>query len=165
MSVREKLRDQLIVDEGLRFSPYKCTAGKWTIAIGRNIDDKGFTSDELFFLGIKEKTKEGILAKLKEKPLSRDDCFYLLENDIDDVFKQLKKNIPWIEAAPDEVKIALSNMCFNLGIGRLLEFKKTLAFLKEGKYLEASREMLRSAWSRQVGERSTRLSNLIKSIR
>ena len=41
-----KIKDQLIKHEGLRLKPYKCTAGKMTIGVGRNLDDVGISEQE-----------------------------------------------------------------------------------------------------------------------
>ncbi len=38
---------QLIIDEGMRKKPYQCSAGFWTIGVGRNLEDRGLTGDEL----------------------------------------------------------------------------------------------------------------------
>lgn len=46
----DALRRDLIRDEGLRLKPYRCAAGKLTIGVGRNLDDKGITSDEAMAL-------------------------------------------------------------------------------------------------------------------
>ena len=54
-------------------------------------------------------------------------------------------------------------MAFNMGTAGLLKFKNTLGLIKDGKYKEASVEMLNSAWAKQVGKRATNLSNMIKS--
>jgi lysozyme len=40
-----KLIAELVKDEGLRLKPYKCTAGKTTIGVGRNLDDVGISKD------------------------------------------------------------------------------------------------------------------------
>ncbi|WP_413910534.1 glycoside hydrolase family protein [Desulfobacula sp.] len=37
----KKIADQLIKHEGLRLKPYHCPAGKLTIGVGRNLEDKG----------------------------------------------------------------------------------------------------------------------------
>ena len=34
----ERIKEQLVRHEGLRLKPYRCTAGKLTIGIGRNLD-------------------------------------------------------------------------------------------------------------------------------
>ena len=160
---RELLVRQLIEDEGLKLHPYRCPAGKFTVGVGRNIDDKGLTKDECFFLGIKQTTKEGIISFLLEHGITHDDAMYLLDNDIDDVLKDLRKNLGWFDSSPEVVQRVLANMCVNLGINRLLQFKKTLSYLKAGKYAEASVEMLNSKWRNDVGDRAIRLSNILKA--
>ncbi|SHN70613.1 hypothetical protein [Desulfovibrio litoralis] len=62
--------------------------------------------------------------------------------------------------APDKGKIidgqnrinVLINMCFNLGITKLLTFKKTLHFIRLGDYKQAAKNMMCSLWSKQVGD-------------
>ena len=34
----ERMKEQLLRHEGLRLKPYRCTAGKLTIGIGRNLE-------------------------------------------------------------------------------------------------------------------------------
>ena len=36
----------LIKHEGIMTIPYRCTAGKLTVGVGRNLDDVGITRDE-----------------------------------------------------------------------------------------------------------------------
>ena len=52
-------------------------------------------------------------------------------------------------------------MCFNLGINRLLNFKKFLGALQEHDFETAAIEMMDSRWATQVGPRSTRLRDRI----
>jgi len=47
---QKKLTDQLIKHEGLRLKPYHCPAGKLTIGVGRNLEDKGITEEEAVML-------------------------------------------------------------------------------------------------------------------
>ena len=42
----DRLKQDLIRDEGERLKPYKCTAGKVTIGVGRNLDDVGISKWE-----------------------------------------------------------------------------------------------------------------------
>lgn len=132
----EQLKKDLIRDEGFRSKPYKCTAGKLTIGVGRNIEDNGITEDE---------------------------AMYLLNNDINNCILQLTKKFPWFNSKPDNVKRVLINMCFNLGISRLSSFKTTLKLIEIGDYKEASVQMLKSLWARQVGQRAVRLSSILKN--
>jgi lysozyme len=132
----ERIKEQLIRHEGLRLKPYRCTAGKLTIGIGRNLDDCG---------------------------ISQKEAYVLLENDIQNCEQQLLDEIPEIYNALDEVrKSVLLNMCFNLGIGGLLGFNNTLAFIAAGDWERAANGMLASKWAKQVGRRAIELSELMR---
>ncbi|MDD2229181.1 MAG: glycoside hydrolase family protein [Candidatus Cloacimonetes bacterium] len=132
----ERIREQLVRHEGLRLKPYRCTAGKLTIGIGRNLDDCG---------------------------ISQTEAYVLMENDIQNCEKQLLDEIPEIYKALDEVrKSVLLNMCFNMGIGGLLGFNNTLAFIAAGDWERAANGMLASKWAKQVGRRAIELSELMR---
>lgn len=132
-----RVAEQLLVDEGLRLKPYRCTAGKLTIGVGRNLEDKGISAAEA--LG-------------------------LLDNDIDEFWKQLTSSLPWVLTAPEVVQEVLLNMAFNLGVPGLLKFKETLRLLQAGEYSLAAGAMLDSKWAKQVGPRAERLSHRIKTL-
>ena len=127
---------QLRLHEGERLKPYRCTAGKLTIGVGRNLDDRGITSDE---------------------------SAYLLSNDIDSHWTELIEHIPWVETLDDIRQRVMLDMAFNMGIFGLLTFRKTLGHIKEGNYALASSAMLESKWARQVGQRAKRLATMMKT--
>lgn len=135
----ESLTSELITDEALMLKPYRCTAGKLSIGIGRNLDDVGISADE---------------------------ARYLLKNDIDRVCTQLDAALPWWRTLSERRQRALANMCFNMGIGNstrgLLSFRNTLAAMQAGDYKAASRGMLQSAWATQVGDRAKRLAKMME---
>ena len=132
----DRIKDQLVRHEGLRLKPYRCTAGKLTIGIGRNLDDCGITQSE---------------------------AYVMLINDIMNCEKQLQAKIPDIYNGLDEVrKSVLLNMCFNLGVSGLLGFKNTLEFIKAGDWERAANNMLVSRWAKQVGRRAIELSELMR---
>ena len=62
---------------------------------------------------------------------------------------------------PEKIQHVLVNMCFNLGLSRLMGFRKFLAAMEAGEWETAGVEMLDSKWARQVGPRSTRLRDLV----
>ena len=70
--------------------------------------------------------------------------------------------MPWWKELGDEKMRVLANMCFNLGITRLLKFRKFLAALEAGDFETAGEEMIDSKWATQVGARATRLQRRIK---
>lgn len=130
-----RLARQLIQDEGLRLKPYRCTAGRLTIGVGRNLDDRGITESE---------------------------ARTLLDNDITSLWGQLAAALPWVLAAPEAIQEVLLNMAFNLGLGGLLNFKTTLGLLHTGDYAAAAAAMLQSKWAHQVGKRAERLAQQVR---
>ncbi len=133
---RQKLIQQLRRHEGERLKPYRCTAGKLTIGVGRNLDDRGITAEE---------------------------SAYLLSNDIDRVWTELKARLPWMTGLNDVRQRVLLDMAFNLGIDGLLKFRNTLATIQAGNYQKAGEMMLDSVWAAQVGMRAQRLSRMMQT--
>ena len=130
----EKLIEELKRDEGIEYKAYQDSLGIWTIGVGRNIQEVG---------------------------LSQDEIEYLLVNDIIQCTKELNKTFDWYKDLNDARTRALINMCFNLGLTRLLGFKKFLAAMEAKDWEKAGTEMMDSKWSKQVGARSERLIIMI----
>jgi lysozyme len=127
---RDILMQELIRDEGLKLQPYRCTAGKLTIGVGRNIDDRGITKAE---------------------------AMYLLNNDVAICESELTAVLPkWRELSETRQRVLL-NMIFNLGRDRLSKFTKFIACLKMGDFPGAADQMMDSLWAKQVGQRAVRL--------
>lgn len=126
----------LTLDEGIRLHPYKDTVGKTTIGIGRNLDDVG---------------------------ISRDEAQFLLDNDIKAALEALDTLLPWWRGMSDVRQHVLVNLCFNMGISKLMGFKLALAAMEAGSYDEAANQMLNSAWYGQVGARAVRLVSLMRN--
>lgn len=133
----KKLVTELERDEGIRLKPYTDTVGKLTIGVGRNLDDVGISSQE---------------ARV------------LLVSDIRRATLDLDRALPWWEEklSPNRQR-ALINMCFNLGLGRLLGFQKMLKALEEGRWQDAHDEALDSKWAVQVGKRANRIAEMFKN--
>lgn len=134
---REQLFDDLVRDEGLKLEIYKCTAGKLTIGVGRNIEDRGITTSE---------------ARL------------LLANDVDIISDELTTKFPWWVSMPEPAQRALANMAFNLGVPRLSQFKNMLSALEKGDYNVAAKEALDSNWAKQVGDRANRIAKVFREL-
>lgn len=132
---RHLLIEQLARDEGLRLRPYKCSAGKLTIGFGRNLEDNG---------------------------ISREEAEQMLQNDIDDVVRELQtiKQYNYLDPIRQTV---LANMAYNLGVPTLKKFRNMLANISLGDYSNAAKEMLNSKWARQVGDRATRLAEIMRT--
>lgn len=132
-----KLRAELSRDEGRIPHAYQDSLGYWTIGVGHLID----------------KRKGG---RLSERIID-----LLLDEDIAEKVADLDRELPWWRELSDARQRVLIGMCFNLGIGGLLQFKNTLAAIKRGDWSAAQRGMLNSKWAKQVGARATRLATMM----
>ena len=131
---REKNLESWIINcEGFRNFPYKDSLGYLTIGVGRCLDKKGLTNDEIY---------------------------YLLRNDIASC-RQSLQNYSWYKKSPPGIQDALVNMCFNLGIGGLVGFHHMLEYLDARNYIQAAESALASLWAEQVGHRATEIANII----
>lgn len=130
------LRAELKRDEEVKLKPYRDSKGKLTIGAGRNLEDVG---------------------------ISQDESDYLLTHDIVRAEADLDAHLPWWSTLDPVRQRVLANMCFNLGIGKLLTFTNTLPLIQSGHYAAAARGMLNSLWARQVKQRAGRLSQAMKT--
>ena len=131
-----KLIEQLKIHEGVKLKPYKCSAGKLTIGVGKNIEDNGITLEE---------------------------AEYLLQNDIVEARSQLLHAFPWMGDFNDARISAMINFTFNVGIGTVKKFENTLAYMQSGDWDKAADEMMDSRWARQVGNRAVEVTEQIRT--
>lgn len=136
---REKLKKELILDEGEVLHEYKDSLGYSTIGVGRLID------------------------KRKGGGITKQESMYLLDNDITKKSAQVVDALPWIVKHPDEVQRAVINMSFQMGIHGLLGFKNTLSLIQAKKYKEAADNALKSKWAQQTPNRAKRVTDMIRN--
>lgn len=121
-------------DEGLKQFAYKDSLGNLTIGIGRNLDARGISPDEARFL-----------------------CM----NDIDITDHELCKILPWVKYLPKNYRFVLVNMGFQLGIPKLLTFKRMIECMKNLDSDGSSKELLDSKYATQVPNRANRLAYML----
>ena len=143
-----QLREQLKIDEGVKYEIYKDHLGYDTFGIGH--------------LVVKEDAEFGQTVGTK---VSEDRVNEVFEKDVQKMIKEAKILFPNFDNLPEEAQQVIVNMTFNMGRPRLSNFKKFIAYVNESKWEEASKEMLNSAWAKQVGKRAQRLSDRIKVIK
>lgn len=131
----DRLEAQLTIDEDKRPRIYLDSVGKWTGGVGRNLTDRPFSEDEIALM---------------------------LRNDIAIVERELDRTLPWWRSLTDARQNVLANMCFNMGITKLLGFKNTLQLVQAHRYDAAAEEMLNSKWAKQVGQRAIRLAEMMR---
>ena len=142
-----KLREQLKIDEGVKYEIYHDHLGYKTFGIGHLVvpQDKEYGSP----VGT---------------PISEDRVNSIFAEDVEKYISEAKKVFPDLEDKPEEAQQVIVNMCFNMGEPRLSGFKKFITAINNEEWQNASVEMLDSRWANQVGVRATRLSDRIKAI-
>jgi lysozyme len=138
------LREELTIDEGCIDKIYLDHLGYPTFGIGHLI--------------LETDPEHG---QEVDTPVSKERIEECFEDDIEGVLTDLDRNMPWWADLCEDHQRVIANMCFNLGINRLLKFKKFLGALQEHDFETASVEMMDSRWATQVGPRSTRLRDRI----
>lgn len=155
---RAILEAELTRDEGERLKAYRDTKGKWTIGIGRNLDDVGTVP--------LTRTKADVLAN----GVNQAEIDQLFAHDIVRTENDLDAHLSWWRSLDPIRQRVLLNMCFNMGWGAgtphgLHTFVNTLAMIQRGEYSRAADAMLHSAWAKEVGIRAQRLSNMMRDGR
>jgi len=90
-----------------------------------------------------------------------DESDYLLANDITICEEEATRVFKWFADLTDVRQRAIINMIFNLGLTKLLNFKKFLGAMEAEDWEEAGKQMLDSRWAKQVGNRADRLEQMI----
>ena len=133
---KQRLFTQLRLHEGVEHKPYKCTAGYLTIGVGRNIEERGLSDDEID---------------------------YILSNDVNIATDELVENFDWYADLDPIRQRVVIDMVFNLGMPRFKQFKNMIAAIESGDWMEASNQMMDSRWAEQVGLRASRLAEMMET--
>ena len=124
--MKMKIEELLIKHEGLKLKPYKDTRGILTIGVGRNLEDNGIEQDEALFM---------------------------LKNDIKRCENELKEIFEDFDELPENVRLVLIDMIFNLGKTRFLGFKHMIQAVKNRDWNKMITEMKNSKWCRELKNR------------
>lgn len=116
-------------NEALTLKPYHDTVNKLTIGYGRNIEDRGITYAE---------------AEL------------MLANDLIEAHDELHTQFSFYKELSDARKAVMMDLYHNMGLTRLLGFKKMLRALQLKQFDDAAKELKDSRYFNQVGRRAQR---------
>lgn len=119
--------------EGTRQFVYECPAGKKTIGVGRNLQDRGVLPDEIELM---------------------------LANDIKACAEDLR-GFDWWHALTPNRKAALIDLRFCVGPAGFRGFKKMIAAIEAKDYREAAHQIRESKFALQTGHRAADLAGLI----
>jgi len=143
----QRLREDLEDDEGVMYEIYLDHLGYATFGIGHLVREE----DPEYGWEVGESVSEERVAEAFESDIriTIADCERLYED-----FHDL----------PDEAKLIIANMCFNLGYPRLSAFKGMKAGVDARDWNRAADEMVDSRWYRQVTNRANRLVQRMRAI-
>ena len=143
----EQLREELKVDEGVKYEIYLDHLGLPTCGIGHLIQ----STDPEHGLEVGTKVDEERVNELfdQDVEVTTNEC-RLLYNNFDDL--------------PEEVQRIIANMMFNMGRPRLSRFHKMKQAVDSGNWSEAAAQMKDSRWYNQVTNRAQRLVDRMQNI-
>lgn len=145
-----KLAKELESDEEYRATQYRCTKGKWTIGIGRNLTANGLTKEERNYLGYHETGFQNLMV-------SKSQALYLLGHDIDNSYRELCKIFPEFESYSDEVQHILINIHFQIGYSSFTGFRDMIRAVKRRDWKAAAVELRDSdLWREDTPARAER---------
>ncbi len=132
------LREQLKRDEGIRYTGYQDSKGRWTIGVGHCIETG--------------------------PPLSAQVTSLILDDDIKFFTAEVVRRAPWIATIPQRKHDALINLAFNVGINGFFRFQKMLVAARYSNWATAAAEMRDSAvWRSENHDRIERLAVILES--
>ena len=153
---REELVKIIAKHEGMVLEPYRDSLGISTIGIGRNLEDRSISDGELMHMN---KTLEDVV----NNGLTEEEAYYLCNNDIMIVEKELVARKPLVLQLDDIRQMCLVDMGFNMGVPRLMKFVNMWEAIEKVDFQWASEEMLDSRWAKQVKGRATHLSEVMRT--
>jgi len=143
----EKLREELEVDEGVKYEIYNDHLGYPTFGIGHLVLDTDPESGQ----------EVGT-------PVSEDRVAEAFNNDVETVISDCERLYPEFNGLPEEVQLIIANMMFNMGRPRLSKFKGMKRGVDAQDWDAAADEMVDSAWYRQVTNRADRLVERMRAV-
>jgi len=144
---RERVYEQLKIDEGVKYEIYEDHLGLPTFGIGHLILDSD--PEEGMPIGTEVSEERVKLCFENDLDLAISECTILYDN--------------WKEL-PSEVQEILVNMMFNLGRPRLAKFKNFNKAISSRNWQVASIEGRDSLWYRQVTNRAERLMKRLENV-
>ena len=143
----EQLREELKIDEGVKYEIYLDHLSLPTCGVGHLIKE----TDPEYDLEVGTKIDEERVNELFDEDIkiTLQECTYLYDDFYD---------------LPEEAQLSIANMMFNLGRPRLSRFLKMKKAVDNKDWIEASNQMKDSKWYRQVPNRADRLVQRMKDI-
>ena len=143
----EKLREQLEIDEGVKYEVYNDHLGYATFGIGHLVTESDPEQGQSLGTAVSsERVAEAF------------------ESDIQSVLRDCNVLYSDFHNLPEEAQQVIANMMFNLGRPRLSKFAGMKRGVDARDWNQAADEMVDSNWYRQVTNRADRLVERIRAL-
>jgi lysozyme len=137
---------------------YKDSKGIWTVGCGFNLERK----DADTLLKSIGATKQGLISQ--KEALNQDQMSKLFSINLKTAIADAHRWIPNLNSQPKEVQLICVDMSFNMGGPILSKFVNTAKAIIAQDYTTAASQMEKSAWFKQVGNRSRHHVNVMKDL-
>ena len=143
----QQLREQLEIDEGVKYDIYLDHLGLPTFGIGHLVTKTDPESGQAV-----------------GTPISKERVAECFDMDVQSVINDCNKLYEDLENLPEEVQQIIANMMFNMGYTRLSKFKGMKRGVDSKDWNQAADEMVDSRWYRQVTNRANRLVERMRAV-
>ena len=143
----DQLREQLEIDEGVKYEIYNDHLGYATFGVGHLVIE----SDPEYDMDL-------------GTPISESRVIEAFEQDCENVLRDCNILYEDFGSLPEEAQQVIANMMFNMGRTRLSKFKGMKRGVDSRDWNAAADEMVDSRWYRQVTKRADRLVERIRAL-
>lgn len=158
MSFEENLIKMIRQNEGVRTKTYKCSQGYDTVGVGFNLERKD-AKTIVTALGLDyDQLRSGAVS------LTNAQVDSILAQDLKAVTDDLKVLFPTFESMPEQVRLVLADMRFQLGGAGLRAFKNTVKSFNAGDWKAAAKGMRKSLAYKQTTKRWERNATSLEAL-
>lgn len=140
--------------EGYRASPYRDTEGLWSVGTGRCLETNPLTGKEW---------KDLLDAGELDVTITHEGATRLLKTGVADALIACAITFRWWADLDEGRRDVIAEVAYQLGLTRLMRFRKMLAAMERRDYDSAATELLDSLYARQVPARAQRLSTQLRT--
>jgi len=91
---------------------------------------------------------------IEDLKLTRSVAEQILYMKVSELVRKLESHIKFFHTLPEDAKVVLVDMSYQMGVNGLLRFERFLGYLGKGKYESAAEEILDSLYAQQTPNRA-----------
>lgn len=154
------LEEMLRRDEGVRIKVYWDSLGYPTIGIGHLILNKKTKNTTEIYAALSKQLGRNVT----DGRITNEEATKLFEIDLSQTISDTQRHLivgPVYASLDDTRKMAIINMCFQMGVDGVADFTESLAYIMSKDWKNAHDAMLDSLWANQTPGRANRVAKII----